>query len=96
MIAPLISLYLVLVLVLVLGTWYFLVPESSNVIEVSDCSADLLVVPCRRLRLVLDHIVLDVTANFKKVMIIIIIITRTTMCTIVRVMIMTMMTAMCT
>ena len=38
-------------------------PESSNVIEVGDGSADLLVVPRSGLWLVLDHVVLHVTAQ---------------------------------
>ena len=40
-----------------------MLPESSNVIEVGDGSADLLVVPRSGLWLVLDHVVLHVTAQ---------------------------------
>ena len=40
-------------------------PESSNVIEVGDGSADLLVVPRGRLWLVLDHVVLHVAVEDK-------------------------------
>ena len=40
-----------------------IVPESPDVVEVGDGAADLLVVPGGRLRLVLDHVVLHVTAK---------------------------------
>ena len=40
-----------------------MLPESSNVIEVGDGSADLLVVPRSCLWLVLDNVVLHVTAQ---------------------------------